>query len=78
MKGDELMTNGTKAADVVVADAGTIDNVNVMLLEMMKEVKGNPGKIPEAEAMTQIAGRIFDGLKVKVAAAGLMVRAMNG
>lgn len=78
MKEGELMTNGTKAADVVVADAGTIDNVNEMLLAMMKEVKGNPGKIPEAEAMTQIAGRIFDGLKVKVAAAGLMVRAMNG
>lgn len=78
MEGQELITNGQKAAAVTVKDTATIDKVNDMLLLMMEEVKGNPGKIPEAEAMVQIGGRIFDGLKVKVAAAALMVKAYNG
>lgn len=78
MQTAELVTNSTKAAQAIIQDASTIDRVNTMLLDMMAEVKGNPGKIPEAEAMAAIGGRIFDGLKVKVAAAALVVKAQQG
>jgi hypothetical protein len=74
----ELVTNSVKTAEVVMKDAGTIDKVNQMLLDMMTDVKANPNKIPEAEAMVSLGGRIFEGLKVKVAAAALMVKATQG
>ena len=37
-----------------------LNQVSSMLLEAMKEVKGNPASIPQAQCMTEVASRIVD------------------
>jgi hypothetical protein len=65
-KGNELVLSGSlKVAMEAGPDNNTVDEVNNMLLQMMKEVKQNSGAIEQAEAMASVAGRVLDGLKIK-------------
>lgn len=65
-KGNELVLSGSlKVAMEASPDNSTVDEVNNMLLQMMKEVKHNSGAIEQAEAMASVAARVLDGLKIK-------------
>ena len=77
MENQLIVTTSIKVADGVFGDSSTIDKVNSMLLEQMERVKENPGNIDQAEAMSSVAGRIMDGLKVKVAAASLIIKSLK-
>lgn len=58
----------TTEIEVYKVPAGIIDlaSVSTLLIEQMKEVKGNPAAIPQAAAMSDIAGRICEIAKAQV------------
>lgn len=58
-----------------VTPKGIVDlsAVNKNLMEMMIEVKGNPGAIPQAQSMCEIADRICDMAKVQVQQANMII-----
>lgn len=58
-----------------------LQDISLMLVEQMKEVKNNPGAIPQAECAAMIAGRIVDIAKTQVEQAKIvndLVRTKNG
>lgn len=61
---------------------GLVDltQVSQMLMEQMREVKGNPQAIPQADCMVQVAGRIVDITLAQVKQGQMvldMIRAKN-
>lgn len=57
-----------------------LNQVSSMLLEQMKEVKQNPASIPQAECMTEIAGRMVEIAVAQVKQGQMvldMIRAKN-
>lgn len=62
---------------------GLVDltQVSQMLMEQMREVKGNPQAIPQASCMVEVAGRIVDITLAQVKQGQMvldMIRAKNG
>lgn len=72
-----LITNKTlKMLESVEENNVTISQTNKRLLAMMDKVAEDPLWIPQAEAISTLAHRITEGLKVKVLAMSVLSKSV--
>lgn len=83
MQNDGLITRNENAVQRFDVPTGMVNlnEISQMLIEQMKEIRNNPGRIPEAECAVMLAGRIVDIAKTQVAQVQIvndLMRTKNG